>query len=197
MKVIGIVGGVASGKSLVTQCLAQLGAAVLNADLVGHEVLREPAILQALVARWGPEILDAEGQVNRSIVARLVFAPGGEAEKAFLESLSHPRIAERLQQQLGKWRREGQVTLVALDAAIMLETGWAKLCDEIWFVDTPSAVREQRAAERGWSPQQWRSREEAQWPLERKRKAATRVIDNSGTPEATCRRVAALLPEVA
>ena len=197
MKVIGIVGGVASGKSLVTECLATAGAAILNADHVGHEVLREPAVIAALVERWGTAILDSAGQIDRVAVARIVFRPGNDAEKRFLESHSHPRIAERLRQQLDAWRNSGTFEFAVLDAAIMLETGWADVCDEIWFVDTPLQLRQQRAASRGWSPEQWQAREAAQWPVEQKRRAAHRIINNSGSPEETCRQVKQLLREAA
>lgn len=193
MKVIGIVGGVASGKSLVTECLSKEGAAVLNADHVGHEVLRDPVVVQALVNRWGTGILDSTGQINRSSVARIVFAAGDDKEKLFLESQSHPRIAERLRAQLDAWRQSGTVKLAVLDAAIMLETGWAAVCDEIWFVDAPEELRRERALRRGWSPDQWRAREAAQWPVERKRQLASAIIDNSGSPEETCRQVNYLL----
>lgn len=196
MKVIGVVGGVASGKSLVTDCLARCGASVLNADLVGHEVLREPEVIAALTQRWGPGVLDPNGQIDRRAVARIVFAPGAEAEKAFLESISHPRIAQRLRDQLDAWRKAGNVDVVVLDAAIMLETGWATACDEIWFVDTPAEVRQERAKQRGWTEDQWKAREAAQWPVAKKRAAATRVIDNQGTPEETCRQVRQLLEQV-
>jgi dephospho-CoA kinase len=193
MKVIGIVGGVASGKSLVTEWLAKLGVSVLNADLVGHEVLREPAVIAALVARWGNGILSADGQINRLAVARIVFAAGGDAEKGFLESHSHPRIAARLKRQLDDWRSDPQVKTVVLDAALMLETGWSELCDEIWFVDAPSELRRQRAFSRGWSQEQWQAREAAQWPVQRKRQAAQKVINNAGSPEETCKQAEQLL----
>lgn len=193
MKVIGIVGGVASGKSFVTECLAREGAAVLNADQVGHEVLREPEVIAALVGRWGDSILSEDGQINRSAVGKIVFAPGAEGELEFLESISHPRIARRLEDQLDAWRREGTVKYVALDAAIMLETGWSKICDEVWFVDAPAEVRRERAAKRGWSAEQWQAREASQWPVDRKRAAATQLIDSSGTREATREQVRRLL----
>lgn len=193
MKVIGIVGGVASGKSLVTDCLAQLGVAVLNADHLGHEVLRQPEVIAALVDRWGPAVLLDDGQINRSVVARIVFAPGREAEKQFLESISHPRIAAAMRATLDEWRAKGDVQLAAVDAAIMLETGWSRYCDEIWFVDAPSEIRRQRALQRGWTPEQWVARERSQWPIERKREAATQVIDNSGSAEETCRQVKKVL----
>ncbi len=193
MRVIGIVGGVASGKSTVTDCLARLGAAVLNADQIGHDVLRQPEVIAALVDRWGPGILSADGQINRSAVAKIVFAPDGKAEKGFLEGVSHPRIAAAMRSQIDQWRKQGTVPYVAVDAAIMLETGWSKFCDEIWFVDAPSEIRKQRAIGRGWTPDQWTAREKSQWPLERKREAATHFVDNSRSPDETCRQVALLL----
>jgi len=193
MKVIGVVGGVASGKSLVTDCLAKAGAAVLNADLVGHAVLREPEVIAALTQRWGTGILGSDGQIDRKAVARIVFAEDGVSEKQFLESISHPRIAHNLKAQLEEWRQSGTVEVAVLDAAIMLETGWAAICDEVWYIDAPNHVRRERALRRGWTVEHWQAREAAQWPVARKLEAATKVILNGGTPEETCRQVHELL----
>lgn len=193
MHIIGIVGGVASGKSLVTDCLARQGVAVLDADREGHEVLREPEVVAALTARWGSGILNPDGHVNRSAVAKLVFAPGGDADRAFLDGISHPRIAARLRQQIEEVQATGRAKIVVLDAALLLETGWSRLCDAIWFVAAPAEIRRQRALARGWSPEQWQAREAAQWPVEDKLRHATAVIDNSRQPEETCEQVRELI----
>ena len=76
MLILGLVGGIASGKSLVAECLRDLGAVVLDADRAGHAVLREPDVVAALVSRWGNSILDPAGQISRRAVAKIVFAAG-------------------------------------------------------------------------------------------------------------------------
>lgn len=187
MLVLGIVGGVASGKSLVAQELRQLGAAVLDADRIGHEVLREPEVETAARARWGAGVFDADGHLNRRAVAKIVFAPrpAGPAELAFLEALTHPRIGQRLARELEDYRTRGDVPAVVIDAALLFRGGWDKLCDRVLFVDVPREQRVARAAARGWNEADVASREAAQEPLEEKRRRSHVIIDNSGTPEQT------------
>ena len=198
MIVIGVVGGIASGKSLVAQQLAQLGAEVLNADRVGHQVLEEPEVRLALCERFGGSIVDKHGLIDRAAVARIVFAPppDGPRELEFLEQVTHPRIKERLGQQLQEMAQRGAEVAV-LDAALLLRAGWHTFCDRIVFVDAPGPLRQQRAAERGWDLGQMARREAAQEPLEEKRRRADWVIDNSGPMEHTFSQVHAFWQSLA
>ena len=180
MITIGLIGGVASGKSAVARCFTDCGAALLDADRVGHEVLREPAVIEQLVARWGPTILTEAGEINRSAVAKVVFAPGNEAERAFLNSVSHPRIAARLAAELDRLRAAKHPAVV-LDAALLLEAGWDHLCDQIVFVAVPLEQRLARARSRGWDADELARREATQLPLDEKKRRSTICIDNSGT----------------
>jgi dephospho-CoA kinase len=191
MKVIGILGGVASGKSLVGDQFRRLGAEVLNADQVAHEVLREEEVIKSLHGRWGDDVIGDDNQINRAAVANIVFAPppDGPNQLAFLEQVVHPRIGSRLKQRLEQLRCAGETAVVILDAAVMLKVGWDKFCNQILFVETPQTIREQRARRRGWNEAEFTAREDAQQPLDRKRKAASFVIDNSGTLEATFAQV--------
>ena len=93
MKIIGIIGGIASGKSAVTAAFERLGAGRLDADRAGHAVLNEQAVRDAIVARWGEDVLGSDGKIDRSAVAKIVFAapPRGPAEQRFLENLTHPQ----------------------------------------------------------------------------------------------------------
>src|SRR4029079_236615 len=100
MLILGLVGGIASGKSLVANVLRDMGAVVLDADQAGHYVLRQPDVIAELRKRWGEKILDAHGQVVRRDVAKIVFAQGNESERKFLEQLTHPRIEELLKKEL-------------------------------------------------------------------------------------------------
>lgn len=184
MVVIGITGGIASGKSLVAEQLGQWGALVLDADRIGHEVLGEAAVRDALVARWGAGILDWAGEVHRAAVAERVFAPPprGPAELAFLESLTHPRITARMEDQLQQARQEGRYPVVVLDAPVLFKAGWEAYCDLILFVDADDGLRLARARLRGWNERQWRAREAAQPDLQVQRTRADVVLDNSGSP---------------
>jgi len=182
MILIGILGGVASGKSEVSSRLRSLGAAVLDADRVGHAVLREAEVRQAVQRRWGEAVLDAAGEIDRRKVAEIVFAaaPASRAELTFLEQLTHPLIGQRLQEQLAELHREG-VRAAVLDAPVMLKAGWDRLCQRIVFVDAPRDVRLARARQRGWTEADFAAREAAQEPLETKRSRADMTLDNSLT----------------
>lgn len=190
---VGLVGGIASGKSLVADQLRELGAAWLDADRAGHEVLRLPHVRDQLVSRWGSEILDAEGRINRAAVARRVFAGTSQAktELEYLESISHPEIGRLLQEQIAQLD-PGQTPVVVLDAAVMLKSGWNKICDIIVYVDSTRAQRLERALKRGWTEEEFDARERNQEPLHEKRRYAGSMIDNTGTIEQTRAQVEAL-----
>ena len=187
MRIIGILGGVASGKSVVAEQFRHLGAMVLDADQVGHEVLREPEVIQAVRERWGDGVIAENGQINRSAVAKIVFAPPpkGPEELAFLEQLTHPRIGRWLQQEFARARQSRDIEVVILDAPVMLKSGWDRFCDHILFIEAPRHLRLQRARDRGWSGANFTAREAAQESLETKRAAASHILDNSGSLEAT------------
>ena len=191
MLVVGVAGGIASGKSLVAEQFKDLGAAVLDADRLGHKVLQEAEIINDLVERFGNHILDkATQQIDRSKLARLVFAPPpqGAANLSYLEQLTHPRIREQLKEEITRLASDNAAVAI-LDAPVMFKAGWDSVCDHIVFVDAPEVVRMARANSRGWTQKQFRAREQAQTPLAVKSQQSDFIIDNSGTPEETFRQV--------
>jgi dephospho-CoA kinase len=185
MKILGLLGGVASGKSLVSRQLAELGAVVLDADRAGHEALRLPCVEAAARQRWGDAVFGPDGHVDRSQLARIVFAPPpqGPKERKFLEDLTHPEIGRRLAAQAEAVK--AVAPLAVLDAALILEAGWDKLCDYFAFVDVPREVRLVRALQRGWTEGDFAAREAAQESLDSKRARADVILDNSGSAEHT------------
>jgi dephospho-CoA kinase len=191
MRTIGLIGGVASGKSEVARLFAALGAVILDADQVGHEVLREPEVINQLAQRWGSSILDAQGQIIRSAVAAIVFAPQGEVERLFLNQVTHPRIAVRMAAQLEALRAKN-CPAVILDAALLLEAGWDALCEEIVFVEAPADLRRNRARTRGWDDAELARREQRQLPLAEKSRRATVRLNNGGSREELAAQVAKL-----
>ena len=181
MKILGLLGGVASGKSTVADLFRQRGAAILDADRAGHEVLRMPAIRAAIGGRWGHEVIGSEGEIDRPSLAKIVFAPppDGPRELAELERITHPEIRKRLKAEAEKLAASG-TKLAILDAPVMLKSGWDKLCDWIVFVDTPEDIRRSRASVRGWSAEEFARREASQESIDEKRRRADFVLDNSG-----------------
>ena len=189
MKILGLLGGVASGKSLVARQLAELGAVVLDADRAGHEALRLPRVEEAARQRWGDAVFGPDGHIDRSRLARIVFAPppDGPRERKYLEALTHPEIGRRLAAQAEARSHATAIAppLAVLDAALILEAGWDKLCDCFAFVDVPREVRLARALQRGWTEGDFAAREAAQESLDSKRARADVIIDNSGSAEHT------------
>lgn len=186
MKLIGVLGGVASGKSLVAGMLAELGAGVLDADRVGHELLRTPAIEEAVRRRWGEKVFGPDGHPDRAQLARLVFGatPRAADDRNHLEQLLHPEIGRRLQEEAERLKAAGYPAAV-LDAPLLMEAGWDTCCDWVIFVDAPRSVRLARALTRGWTETEFAAREGAQESLDFKRKRADVVVDNSASPDAT------------
>lgn len=189
MRVIGLVGGIASGKSLVARQFVALGAGWLDADRAGHEVLELEEVRAALRQRWGDEVFGADGKLSRPAIGRRVFGADSErGDREFLEKMTHPRIGELLGRQAAELEAAGKQVLV-LDAPLLIEAGWDEFCDKTVFVDAPREVRLQRARERGWSEAEFDAREAAQQSLDVKRKRADEILDNSGSPEATREQV--------
>jgi dephospho-CoA kinase len=193
MNTLGLIGGIASGKSRVAEELVRLGAVRIDADRFGHQALAAPEVQSALRRRWGSAVFHPDGSVDRPAVARLVFAPGpaGAAELAFLEAQTHPLIESLVVAELTRCRRDGR-PLVVLDAPVLLKAGWDRWCDLLVFIDAPRDVRLARAAARGWGPDELDRREALQTPLDEKRRRATLVIDNSGSEAALVDQVRAL-----
>ncbi|MCI0333331.1 MAG: dephospho-CoA kinase [Planctomycetes bacterium] len=184
-KTIGLVGGVASGKSRVAQLLVDLGAGLLDADRTGHAVLADdPQVRNALRQRWGDDVIAADGRVDRAAVAHRVFGSGEEAaaERQFLEDLLHPRIRRRLEAEARAMAATGRPAVV-LDAPLLLEAGWGPMCDVVLMVDASRKTRLARACARGWTESHFDQREAAQWPVVKKRGVADVVINNEGTED--------------
>ena len=186
MQIIGITGGVASGKSMVAQQFAKLGAGVLDADKTGHEVLRLPWVEAAARQRWGETVFAPDGRIDRARLARVVFASGakGEAERKYLEQLTHPEIARLVWRQAESLGASG-VEIAVLDAALLREAGWDQKCEKIVFVEAPREARLARAVARGWKEEDFAAREGVQESLDHKRVRADVIIDNSGLPRRT------------
>jgi dephospho-CoA kinase len=185
MKTIGLVGGVASGKSLATNMLAELGAVRFDADAAAHDVLNHNAAIRTeLLHRWGEDIFNNDGSVNRSAVAKRVFAPGNEAagERKFLENLLHPRVQDECKGWMNAAASNGRPAFV-VDAPLLLEAGWGPMCDLVLMIDSPRELRLGRAKARGWSEAEFDRREAAQWPPNEKSRLADVVIPNQGTDE--------------
>ncbi len=183
--VVGLSGGVGSGKSAVAALFRAHGAHVLDADEAARHCLQEPQFREAISARFGPGVLDADGDVDRQALADRVFAAEGGDDRKWLEELIHPAVRDRLDAGLRSARQPTPPPwCVVLDAPLLLEGPLRSWCHTIVFIDVPQATRAARvAATRGWDPAELARREAAQLPLADKRSQSEHVISNAGTLE--------------
>ncbi|MFT7678543.1 MAG: dephospho-CoA kinase [Planctomycetota bacterium] len=176
--VLGVLGGVAAGKSTVAAFLAGEKGRILSADAIAREVLESTEGCAALVERYGPGALDEQGIPDRVALAARIF--GEPVERTWLESWTHPRVRARILADLDQARRAG-VPRVVLDVPLLMENDpqhhLMAECDHLVFVEVSDAERDRRAvASRGWEPGEVARREAAQLPLDTKRSRADFVI---------------------
>lgn len=175
--IIGVTGGIGSGKSLVANILKENGCVVADADENTKVVLQRKEVQQQLVEWWGAEALDDNGNVDRAFVASIVF--NEEKEMNRLESLVHP-LVRKLQEETFNNAPKDAIGLV-IDAPLLMESGLDTLCDAIIFVDSPFETRLKRVVEhRSWNEEQLRKREASQIGLDTKRSSADHIIINDG-----------------
>jgi dephospho-CoA kinase len=182
--IVGIVGGVGAGKSSVVQHVKSFRLFVIDADRIGHRQLQVSDILDQIVEAFGSQVLDSTGRIDRPSLAAVVFGDSLEStrRRTQLNEIMHPAIREEILRQIQSAPQDAEI--IILDAALLLEAGWADVCEAIIFVDTPLAIRQERVAvTRGWSVEELERREASQWSLHRKRECSHYVVDNSGTPQ--------------
>jgi dephospho-CoA kinase len=191
--VIGISGGIGSGKTTVAKLLAELGCVVTHSDEDGRAALRDPQIRETIVAWWGRGVLDEHGEIDRSAVAHIVF--DDPAQRTRLESLTHPWIETRRRE---RWASAppGAPALV-IDAPLLHEAGLDAVCDAIIYVQTDRSRRLGRVRdERGWDEAELLRREDSQMPLDEKRSKADYVVENDGDLESLAQQVHRILDEI-
>lgn len=181
-KVIGLTGGIGSGKSTVSRFLAELGAVIIDADKVGHEAFRPNTdTWHKVVAAFGQQILDTDGTIDREKLGRIVFS---DAEaRARLNQMMHPVIYRMVKAQIDQYRRQG-VSVVVLEAPLLLEAGWISLVDEVWVTTAPeTTILKRLKARTGLSVAEALARIRTQLPTEERIKHADLVIDTGGSLE--------------
>ena len=190
---VGLTGGVASGKSAVSAMLRELGALVIDADVLAREVVAPGTPgLEAVVAAFGPEVLAPDGSLDRARLGAVVF--GDPVSRAALEGIIHPLVRARAAELEAAAPPD---VLVVHDIPLLVETGQADAFDAVVVVDVPEEVQVERAVRsRGWSEEAARARIEAQASRAERLAAATHVVDNSGTFEDLRRRVAEVFAEL-
>ncbi len=188
---LALTGNIASGKSTVASLLAAHGATIIDADLLAREaVLPGTAALEAIVDRFGPLVLQADGTLDRPALRRLVFHD--PIARDALNAVVHPAVSRLRDAQMAEARRRGDPVVIS-DIPLLFEVGLEHSFDGVILVDAPETERRERLQrDRGLSRDEAQAMIDAQWPSARKRSGATWIIDNDGPREQLPSRVAAL-----
>ncbi|MCI8562211.1 MAG: dephospho-CoA kinase [Lachnospiraceae bacterium] len=180
MYVIGLTGGVGSGKTKAANMLAEIaGAQLLIADKLGHQVMKKGEVgYQKIVECFGDGILDGQGEIARDKLSCLVFSNEDKLKK--LNAIIHPAVKGYLEDYIRE--RKGKTGYLVLETALMFETGCDLLCDEVWYVYVPSSLRKERlASQRGYSSQKCEEIMENQFSEEEFFRRCRHVIKNDGS----------------
>ncbi len=193
--VIGIMGGIGSGKSTAAREFARLGCKVIDADKIAHELLERKSVKQKVAACFGQNILSSSGRINRKKLADIVFAETRRIE--LLNNIIHPLVLSKVEQLITKYKAQNTVKAIVLDMPLLLEVGWAKRCKKLIFVDCRPELRAKRAKKVGiFGVKQLKKRENFQISLDKKRRIADNIIDNNSGFAALAKQVADILIDV-
>jgi len=188
MKVIGLLGGIGSGKSTVARVFAEQGCVVVDADRIGHELLDVEPWRGRLVEAFGAEIVGGDGRIDRGVLADRAFASAEEVGR--LNGILHPAIVRRCLEAVERHRAEGRARAVVLDAPLLVEAGLRGVCDVLVFVACEARKRSERAGDR---LEGMKKREKFQISLDSKREIADYTIDNNSGVSAIGEQVARIL----
>jgi dephospho-CoA kinase len=191
MLTIGLTGGIGTGKSVVADLLKQHGAAIIDADRLGHEAYTpHTEAWEAVVAAFGNDILTPEGEIDRRKLGGIVFADVSQLER--LNGIMHPIMARMVEQRKSGLQDDG-VAVAVVEAAVLFEAGWDALVDEVWTTDAPVDTVVQRLRERnGLSDEEARKRINSQMPAAERNRRSDVVVNNAADPATLRRTVAAM-----
>lgn len=178
MKLFGLTGGIGMGKSTSARILVRRGVPAIDTDVIAREMVEpgQPALAE-VVAAFGPDVLDASGNLRRGALAETVFSSPEKLKQ--LEAILHPRIRDRWLAQSERWRRENQRAGVVV-IPLLFETNAQAHFDAVICTACSAATQRERLRERGWSERQMEQRTAAQWPVEKKIAGANHVVWTEG-----------------
>ncbi|MHC4118515.1 MAG: dephospho-CoA kinase [Planctomycetota bacterium] len=191
---IGILGGIASGKSSVAAEFEKLGCKIVDADKIVHELLKRRSVRQRIVASFGRDILDSTGNIDHKKLAEAAFAD--VAGLSALNEIIHPFVLKRAEQLIERYSRQDQVKAVVLDMPLLVEVGWAERCDKLVFVDCRRELRVTRARKKGFDKNQLKIRENFQISLDNKANIADNTVVNNSGFSALVRQVADIFSDI-
>lgn len=193
--VVGLAGGIGSGKTSVARILGDLGAGIIDSDALAHAELDTEEVKAMLRRWWGDEILAPSGSVDRQKVAAIVFRDAAQRHR--LEAVLHPRVAVRRANLMAELDRQPRTRMVVIDSPLLYETDLDLLCDAVIFVDAHPDVRKARSEKaRNWPQEEHRIRESTQQSLDIKRTRADYICDNNSTPAALREQVERVFAQI-
>jgi len=193
--IIGITGGIGSGKSFVAGLFAEAGCLVIDSDAQVSRAYEDEQIKTTLREWWGGEVFNSAGQINRTAVARRIFTD--EAERLRLQGLLFPAVDRMRREAMDRSAYDAQVLAYVWDTPLLMEVGLDKLCDTVVFVDAPEALRLLRVRQqRGWEPAELARREILQMPLDKKRGMSDYIVSNTADAEFARSQVRGVLSRI-
>jgi dephospho-CoA kinase len=193
--IIGLAGGVGSGKTYVGRMLGECGCLVINSDALVRQVYLDPELKQILRQWWVESVFTPDGEVDRAAVGKRIF--DCESDRLRLEEILHPRVARLRQAQMQAGAADAKVVAFVWDSPLLFETGLADQCDFTIFVDAPQSVRLDRVTRsRGWDSTELARRENSQMPLDKKRAISDYIIVSTTNAESTRVQVRELLSRI-
>ena len=186
-QVIGILGGIGSGKSTIAAEFAKLGCKVIDADRIAHELLEEHPVREKVVRLFGQAVLDSSRKIDREKLASAAFAD--RKMLASLNRIIHPLVLQRTQVLIEQYNSQNQVKAIVLDMPLLVEVGWHKRCDKLIFVDCEKKLRLERAKKMGFDENQVKIRENFQISLDNKASLADNTVENNSDFSAIAKQV--------
>jgi dephospho-CoA kinase len=186
--VIGILGGICSGKSTVAAEFAKLGCKVIDADEIAKKLIEKRNIKEKIAASFGQNILNRQGKIDRRKLAGVVFSDGNKL--SLLNSIVHPPVLTRIEQLIKRYNRQKRTKAIVLDMPLLAEVGWASRCNRLIFVDCKQKLRLKRAKKKGiFNRNQLKKRENFQISLDRKTEISDNTISNNSGFRALAKQV--------
>ncbi len=188
IKVIGITGGIASGKSTIAGMLVSLGADLIDADKICHELINTKEIALKITKRWGSHLQDNSAKIKRDVLAEIVFSD--EKDISALNSIIHPVAIKQIKSEIAKLHEEVTTEAIVLDAALLVESKLVDICDIVLFVDSDEdRCKERVQSSRKWPLDEIEKREKFQGLLTQKREISNVIINNNNSKENTLNQV--------
>ncbi|MFH1370837.1 MAG: dephospho-CoA kinase [Planctomycetota bacterium] len=193
--IIGLLGGMCSGKSTAAEELGRMGCAVIDADEIAHQLLDDEDIRAKIVQIFGEEVLDTEGRVSRAGLAKTAFSDADEL--ALLTEILHPPVLVKVEELIGRYESQPEVKAIVLDMPLLLEVGWEKRCDYVIFIDCDASKRLERAQKTGvFDADELKIRENLQISLDKKKRIADNIVNNNSDLSSLSKQIASIFSTI-